>query len=117
MTVQKRVGLIASVTLLVAAVMIYVLTREESDDDQTFNARLQCLACQAQFGARLDIGDPPPFECDKCGKVAAWRMKLCRDCGLVFTPDPEGDPPRQPMIPTCPQCKGQKIGSAPLDVP
>lgn len=77
---------------------------------RNYNASLHCLSCNQDFLAELDVADAPPINCSKCGKKTGWYKWECGSCGEKFTPAPGGDPPRQPVAPPCPKCKGSMTG-------
>jgi putative FmdB family regulatory protein len=79
-----------------------------------YDAYLQCRACGHRFKANLEVADIPPFTCPKCGKKEAWHLKQCRQSGEIFLPPLQGDPPRPPMIATCPNCGSTATGAAVL---
>jgi len=114
MSKSARIGL--SLALLVAAVVLYVLRSGGGASEITartdFDARVKCRACQAEYLAKLDIEQVPPYKCQKCGKNEAWSMWQCNECGTRFLPDPVGDPPRPPMAAACPKCKSLSTGAA-----
>jgi predicted RNA-binding Zn-ribbon protein involved in translation (DUF1610 family) len=114
--VSKSAKIGVSVALIVAAVVIYVVRSRGAANDITsrtsFNAVVMCRACGARSDVTLDVTDVPPYKCPKCGKREAWGMVKCHHCGNVFLPEISGDPPRPPMIATCPKCKSQETGAA-----
>ena len=107
-----------AVVVLVLAVVLYVVRSDEGGPVTSrtdYNATLECMACNHQFKANLQVTDRPPHLCPNCDKKEAWQLRQCRDCGEVFLPPLEGDPPRQPMIATCPKCKSQATGAVRMD--
>ncbi len=107
----------AAVLVLLIAGVIYVARMKsgETITSQTeYNTVLRCQSCGYTFKAQLDVDDELPRPCEKCGKSAAWRLKICRQCGTLFLPPVSGDPPRPPAVATCPKCGSQATGAAPL---
>jgi putative FmdB family regulatory protein len=114
--VSKSAKIGTSVALILAAVVIYVVRSGGSASEITaatdYNALLKCRGCGNEFKATLDVADEPPYKCPKCGKREAWKLAECHKCGNIFLPPVSGDPPRPPMIPTCPKCGSQQAGAA-----
>lgn len=81
---------------------------------RTTQSTLQCLDCKHEFVAEVDAAEKAPFKCAKCGKKAAWYVWQCGKCQTHFVPPPEGDPPRQPLMPSCPKCGGGMTGRVSL---
>ncbi|MBI4579393.1 MAG: hypothetical protein HY718_06795 [Planctomycetes bacterium] len=113
---MNRAGRIILIVVLFGAAGAVYYFRAGSVNDLTsrreYNARLHCLSCGHDFPAELDVGDVPPRECPKCHGKTAWFVWQCGKCGNTFTPPPGGDPPRQPMMPTCPKCQSAMTGRA-----
>jgi len=111
---SKSVKIGASIAITVVAVVLYVVQARNAPNDISsrtdFHAVLECLACGHEFDAHLGVDDLPPYACAKCGKREAWFVWKCGKCGGRFCPKPSGDPPRQPMIPTCTKCGGPGAG-------
>ncbi|KAB2948797.1 MAG: hypothetical protein KJ057_03645 [Phycisphaerae bacterium] len=113
--VSKRVFIgAAAILILVVAVLVY--SWRSGGGDQTvsreFGAVLRCMKCGHSVARSLDVADAPPFSCSDCGAQEAWFLKKCHACGELFLPPLEGDPPRQPMIPSCTRCGSQATGAA-----
>lgn len=110
---SKTTQIVAAAAILVVAVALYV-SRSGGQNDLTtrsdYNCLLKCRACGNEYKDEIKITDDAPFACTKCGKKEAWQVWECSQCQKTFLPELEGDPPRQPMIPTCPTCKGQSVG-------
>jgi hypothetical protein len=104
---------------LLGAAAWYYSSRSSADESPTsrqdYNTRLHCLTCGQDSTANLNVADEPPHPCGKCKALAAWKLKKCNACGHIFCPEPSGDPPRQPIIPTCPKCKSGSTGAAPIE--
>ncbi len=114
MSKSAKIGV--SIALIVAAVVIYVVRSRGAANDITsrtsFDAVVMCRACGARSDVTLEVTDAPPYKCPKCGKLEAWKLVECHHCGNVFLPEISGDPPRPPMIPTCPKCQSNQVGAA-----
>jgi predicted RNA-binding Zn-ribbon protein involved in translation (DUF1610 family) len=108
-----KIGVACGV-LFLAGVIYYVRAGNVNDltSNTTYNTQLRCLACNEEFKAKLDVVDKPPFKCPKCQKSAAWFLWECDKCHATFAPPLEGNPPRQPMMPTCPKCGSTSTGRA-----
>ena len=115
---SNAVKVAIAVVVLVLAVVLYFVRSHGGGHPTSrtdYNAKLQCVACNHQFKTNLEVTDRPPYPCPNCGKKEAWPLRQCRDCDEVFLPPLEGDPPRQPMIATCPKCKSQATGAVRMD--
>lgn len=113
---SNKVKIGVSVSALLLGGVLYFMRSGEVNDLVTrtdYNTRLGCRSCGHEFSAELDVVDRPPFECPECKKLDAWHVWRCNECKNRFVPEPEGDPPRAPMIPRCPECGGQSTGRVP----
>lgn len=106
----------AAVGIIVLAGGIYYLRAGSETNDLTsrreYNALLKCRACGAEYAAELNVRDIPPYACEKCGKREAWHLWECRQCHKTFVPEPQGNPPRAPIAPACPECGSVMTGRA-----
>lgn len=103
------------VVLLVASGVTYFMLsgRQNNVGSRTGKeVRVKCLSCQKESDLKVEVSEEQPYKCPACGKREAWRMYQCYDSGKLFVPDREGNPPRLPMIITCPD--GGAAGPAPL---
>lgn len=110
---NKTTGTVLIVVIFLAAGGLYYLRSGGVNDitaQRNYNTKLHCLSCNQDFMAELDVGDAPPIQCAKCGKKTGWYKWNCGSCGNEFTPDPSGDPPRQPPMPSCPKCNSGMTG-------
>ncbi len=108
--------IVLAVGVIVLAGVVYWMrsgTSNTLSSRMSHNAALRCRACSQTFTTELGVADLPPFVCEKCGKKDAWKLWKCNACGELFVPDPVGNPPRPPIIPSCPKCKSQSTGGAP----
>jgi len=105
--VSNWVKILVAVGLLALAVGLYALRTGNVNDitDRTdYNARLKCRECGNEFTAKLDTAVRAPFKCSSCGKMAAWKLWQCSQCGATFVPEPIGDPPHPPITAPCLKC-------------
>jgi predicted RNA-binding Zn-ribbon protein involved in translation (DUF1610 family) len=114
---NRTVKIVIAVVVLAGAVILYFARSEEdaSAVGAEYNTVLGCMECGEQARAALQSSQEFPMVCEKCGKKAAWRCKQCRSCGEIFLPPLEGDPPRQPIVATCPKCRSQMTGAVRMD--
>lgn len=70
-----------------------------------------CRSCGHQWVQKVTLETDSPFVCPKCGQAAGWQLFNCSQCKKTFVPEPVGDPPRLPIIPSCPTC-GQAASPA-----
>lgn len=72
-----------------------------------------CLSCKELVEARYDPadGDTLPAYCPECGETAVYKAYYCLDTNKLFVPrlepNPEGGPPKMPMIVRCPDGEGE----------
>jgi len=88
-------------------------------DRRSWDQPCGCLSCSARYLTHVNLSDPRPWTCEKCGKPTAWPLKKCNDCKLVFVPAPiepsagADEPSRAPAMPACPKCGGvNSVGAA-----
>jgi predicted RNA-binding Zn-ribbon protein involved in translation (DUF1610 family) len=116
--VNNTIKIAAAAVLIVLAIVLYFARAgdtKSTTDWTNFNASLACMDCGHAYQATVEVGDPPPYTCPECGKKNAWRQKQCRECGEIFLPPLEGDPPWPPMIARCPKCKSQATGAVKIE--
>lgn len=104
-----KLGLVCAI--LAAAAIVFWLNRDSvlARSPSTWDAQFECAACHERFGAERKLTFPIQAQtCPKCAQAAAWELKYCSKCKLVFLPDLSGDPPRPPSIPNCPKCSENK---------
>jgi len=115
--VSKSAKIMAVVGVLLLAVAFYALRAGNVNDvtDRTdYKAKLKCRACDHEFTAELQTAARAPFKCANCGKMTAWQLWQCNQCGTTFVPDPVGDPPHPPIMAGCPKCSSSLTGMVPV---
>lgn len=114
---SKTAKIIGAIGLLALAVAFYALRAGNVNDitDRTdYKARLKCRECGNEFTAKLDTAVRAPFKCTGCGKMTAWQLWQCDQCGTTFVPEPIGDPPHPPIMAACPKCGSSSTGMVPV---
>lgn len=117
---DKKYSIALVVLLLGGAGGLYYWQSGQINDlgaQRGLTTHVQCAACDHGYTHTVDAADQPPFECPKCKKSQVWYKWQCGGCGAEFLPPTEGDPPRQPMMPACPKCKGQMTGRMSVAAP
>ncbi|HOA71866.1 MAG TPA: hypothetical protein PL151_02295 [Phycisphaerae bacterium] len=110
---DKKYSIALVVILFGAAGGLYYWRSADLNDYGTrrnYNASLHCTSCNKDFLAELDVADTPPVECPNCGKMTGWYRWECAKCNEQFTPPASGNPPRQPVAPSCPKCGSSATG-------
>jgi predicted RNA-binding Zn-ribbon protein involved in translation (DUF1610 family) len=108
--------LLAGGILVLAAVLYFARggATESVGDRTSYDAVLECAACNHRYNARVESGAEFPLVCPACAKPEVWKVMYCRQCKALFLPPVSGDPPRPPMIAKCPQCGSTSTGAAPV---
>jgi ribosomal protein L40E len=110
---QKILLSVAGVALIGAGLVWYFFGGGGHFEPNSWNATLQCSKCGYRFNGNAKLTFPVEAQvCPKCGAKAAWEVKYCSACKLVFLPKLVGDPPRPEAMPVCPKCgSNQHVGA------
>lgn len=93
--------------LLLAGILYSILRPPAQLKPAEYDVRVLCSAteCGHVAALRVPVGRQFPVACPKCGQHAARPLWRCQDCSNEFLP-------RDESAPTCPRCRGSRVGSA-----
>lgn len=106
------IGLVGTVLIAGAFALYYQLrARSAQRVGEHYPVQVRCVSCGHTVTLQVRFAQAFPIPCPACSLVACRPLWQCRECGAQFVPE------QVATVVRCPDCGGQRVGSAAAPAP